>query len=80
MTQTGWATFWAIFSQAHLVTLTSSADSVSESNRQNTTFVGADQGDQMSLQKSRPKCSPTKFFVKKNNTKLVPWKKSSRNM
>jgi hypothetical protein len=32
------------------------------------------QGDRMSLRKSRPKYSPTRFFVESYNTYISPWK------
>jgi hypothetical protein len=45
------ATFWAIVSQTHLVTLVGK-----------WTLLAKVQGDQMSLWKSNPKCSPTNFL------------------
>jgi hypothetical protein len=42
-------------------------------------FESQEQGDRMSLRKSRPKCGPTHFFVK-FNTRFLPWKNVARKV
>jgi hypothetical protein len=84
-----WATFWAIFSQTHPVTLSCKWDSVSSWMRIVSVadisvyawpflerLIHGDnlQGDRMRLWKNRPKCSP-KHFSSKLMHNFFPWKR-----